>query len=86
MWPFKKKRQNMTKSEYEDVLEKLGETPNSIQLKSFIFSDPVRSAQSATTFGWVFPNWVNPAPNPERVSFISIFSIVLLVQIYLNAL
>ena len=33
-----------------------------------ILSEPMRSAQSATTFGFVLPSSVSPAPKPERVS------------------
>src|SRR5688572_21645996 len=38
-----------------------------------IFSDPVRSAQSATTCGLDFPSSESPAPKPERVSFFSVY-------------
>jgi hypothetical protein len=34
-----------------------------------IFKEPIRSAQSATTLGFLSASSANPAPNPERVSF-----------------
>src|SRR5690606_32956342 len=38
-----------------------------------IFKDPIKSAQSATTFGFVLPNSAKPAPKPLLVSFFSVY-------------
>ncbi len=37
-----------------------------------IFSEPIRSAQSATTFGFLSASSANPAPKPLLVSFFSV--------------
>src|SRR5690606_20261221 len=42
-------------------------------IKSAIFKDPTKSAQSATTFGLVLPSSVIPAPNPLLVSIFSVY-------------
>ena len=41
-------------------------------IKSFIFNDPIRSAQRATTWSFFLPASSSPAPKPERVSFLSV--------------
>ena len=34
-------------------------------MKVCIFKEPIRSAQRATTLGFVLPSSANPAPNPD---------------------
>src|SRR5690606_28168040 len=41
--------------------------------KSPILSEPIRSAQSPTTFGLARPASRSPTPKPERVSFFSVY-------------